>query len=167
MHYATKNIRRTLLTTRNYTWRNLNIACYLIIFRKVDVSGSLLGGRALWFDSCKRPLSLHFGWLLTRGSNVHETLFIFSALLAFAYHSQTTMLKQHLCISKEPNNVVQSLKNFEPDEGNCLREIPTFSSQVSMAAIFFDIAYKGLKITQLFKLSSYVLLSVKLHTKEK
>ena len=117
MHYATKNIRRTLLTTWNYTWRNLNIACYLIIFRKVDVSGPLLGRRALWFDSCKRPLSLHFGWLLTGGSTVHETLFIFSALLAFAYHSQTTMLKQHLYISKEPNNVVQSLKILSPMRG--------------------------------------------------
>ena len=36
-----------------------------------------------------------------------------------------------------------------------------------MASIFFDMAYKGLKITQLFKLSSYVLLSVKLYIKEK
>lgn len=36
-----------------------------------------------------------------------------------------------------------------------------------MASIFFDMAYKGIKITQLFKLSSYVLLSVKLYIKEK
>ena len=27
VHYATKNIRRTLVTTWNYRWRNLDIAC--------------------------------------------------------------------------------------------------------------------------------------------
>ena len=36
-----------------------------------------------------------------------------------------------------------------------------------MASISFDMAYKGLKTTQLFKLFSYVLLPVKLYIKEK
>ena len=77
------------------------------------------------------------------------------------------MLKQHLYVSKEHNNVVIS-KNFA---GARWRELfarnLTFSSQVSMASISFDMAYKGLKITQLFKLFSYVLLPVKLYIKEK
>ena len=43
VHYATKNIRRTLVTLWNYTWRSLDIACNLINFHKVDVSGPLRG----------------------------------------------------------------------------------------------------------------------------
>ena len=37
VHYATKNIQRTLVTTWNYTWRNLDIACneYLPLSRFV------------------------------------------------------------------------------------------------------------------------------------
>ena len=70
MHYATKNIRRTLVTVWNYTWRSLDIACHLINFHKVDVSGPLLER-----DPCGSILvsdrqSLHFGWSLTGGLEV-------------------------------------------------------------------------------------------------
>ena len=45
----------TLVATWNSTWRNLDIACNLIIFHKLDVPGPLLGRGPLWFDSRKRP----------------------------------------------------------------------------------------------------------------
>ena len=77
------------------------------------------------------------------------------------------MLKQQLYISKEHNDVVISKKFSGARWRELFARNLTFPSQVSMASIFFDMAYKGLKITQLFKLSSYVLLSVKLYIKEK
>ena len=65
VHYATKNIRRTLVTTWNYTWRNLEVACNkFIVFLKIGVSGLLLrrGPPVVRFLSAttsrKQPLSL-------------------------------------------------------------------------------------------------------------
>ena len=77
--------------------------------------GPLLGRGPLWFDSCKRPPPV--------GDHSVFAFWVVAYSLAYAYHSQTTMLKQQLYISKEHNDVVISKKFPEPDEGNCLREI--------------------------------------------
>ena len=72
VHYITLNIRRTLLTTWNYTYPNLDIACNkIMIFHKVKVPGPLLGrppcGLILVTNTFrKRSLSLAL-WVVAYG----------------------------------------------------------------------------------------------------